>query len=372
MKNLKALLIIAVLLLLLITLLIYGRPIITPLVFAFFFTLMLAPICGWLESKKIGSIFSITLCFLMVLIPIGLVASFFSVQLYDIIQTLPSIRQDLESGLTQALGWVQQRFGVTEAESQEWLRQNVSKSVDNVLNFLGSGLSSSGAVLSNFVLIFVYTALFLYYRRAFRQFFIMQFEKSRQRRIEEIIHKVQNIVKSYFFGLLLVILILGILNTLGLWLIGIQYAPLWGSLAAMLAIIPYIGTTLGGTLPFLYALVTTGTFWQPAAVVILYFGIQQLEGNFITPKVVGSTIKLNPLVVIFSMFLGGFLWGIPGLILTLPTVAIIRILFSVNRPLKPVAYLMDNHVRKNADKFLGELNHEQYRLTSLFKSKKSN
>jgi predicted PurR-regulated permease PerM len=369
MKNLKALLFTAALLLLLIGLLIYGKPIISPLVFAFFFTLMLAPACGWLESKKIGSVLSIILCFLMVLIPIGLIASFFSVQLYDIFQTLPSIRQDLESGLTEVLGWIQQRFGVTEAESQEWLRQNVRNGVDNILNFVGSGLSSSGLILSNAVLIFIYTALFLYYRQAFRQFFIMQFPKSKQERIATLIQKVQQVVKNYFFGLSLVILILGVLNTLGLWLIGIKYAPLWGSLAAMLAIIPYVGTTLGGTLPFLYALVTTGTYWQPAAVVVLYFGIQQLEGNFITPRVVGSTVKLNPLIVIFSMILGGFLWGIPGLIFALPTVAIIRILFSVSKPLKPVAYLMDNHLRKNADKFLGELNHEQYRLKNLFKSK---
>lgn len=371
MKNIKALLYSTVLILLLLGLLIYGKSILSPLVFAFFFTLMLAPICGWLERKKIGSILSIILCFLMVLIPIGLIASFFSVQLIDIVKTLPSIRQDLESGLTQVLSWVQERFGVTAAESQDWLRQNVTKGVDNLVNFIGSGLSSSGFLLTNAILVFIYTSLFLYYRKAFRQFFIMQFPKSRQGKIAELVKKIQDIVKSYFFGLLLVIIILGVLNTLGLWLIGIEYAPFWGSMAALLAIIPYIGTTLGGTLPFLFALVTTGTFWQPAAVVVLYFGIQQLEGNFITPRVVGSTVKLNPLVVIFSMILGGFLWGIPGLIFALPTVAIIRIMFSETRALKPVAFLMDNHLRKNADKFLGELNHDQYRLKNLFNSKKS-
>ncbi len=370
MKNLKSLLYSLILLLILIGLLIYGKSILSPLVFAFFFTLMLAPICRWLENRKVGSVLSIILCFLMVLIPIGLIASFFSVQLYEIIQTLPSIRKDLESGLTEVLGWVRQRFGITAAESQDWLRQNVSKGVDNMLNFIGSGLSSSGLLLTNGLLVFVYTALFLYYRSAFRQFFIMQFQKSKQQRIAELVRKVQDTVKNYFFGLLVVILILGVLNTLGLWLIGIKYAPFWGSLAALLAIIPYIGTTLGGTLPFLYALVTTGTIWQPAAVVALYFGIQQLEGNFITPRVVGSSVKLNPLVVIFSMILGGFIWGIPGLIFALPSVAIIRILFTEIKALKPLAYLMDNHLRKNADKFSGELNHEQYRLKNLFNSKK--
>lgn len=366
MKNLKALLYSILLMTLLVGLLVYGKSILSPLVFAFFFTMMLSPICSWLEQRKVNIILAIVVSFLMVLIPFGLIASFFSVQLYEIIQTLPSIRSDLESGLAELLGWVSQRFNISPGESQDWLNQNVSKSVDHVLQFIGSGLSSTGVMVTNLLLIFVYTALLLYYRSSFKQFLIMQYQKSRQEKIARIIDRVQKVVKNYFFGLLLVILILGVLNTLGLWLIGIKYALFWGSLAALLAIIPYIGTTLGGTLPFLYALVTTGTFWQPAAVVALYFGIQQLEGNFITPRVVGSTVKLNPLVVIFSMILGGFIWGIPGLIFALPTTAIIRLLFAEIKALKPIAYLMDNQLRKNAGKFSGELNHEQYRLKNLF------
>ncbi len=357
------------LLIILLGLLIYGKTIISPIVFAVFFTLMLSPICHWFEQRKVGGIPAILLSYLIVIVPILLVASFFSVQLLDVFQSLPSIRKDLESGLTQVLAWVQQRFGVAPAESQEWLRQNVSRGFDSAINFVGSGLSSSSLLAGNVILVMVYTFLLLYYRSAIRAFFIMQFKRSEQSRIAELIGKVQHVVKNYFFGLMLVILILGVLNTVGLWLIGIKYAPLWGSLAALLAVIPYIGTTLGGTLPFLYALVTTGTIWQPAAVVLMYVAIQNIEGHLITPNVVGPSIRINPLVVIFSMFVGGFIWGIAGLIIALPTVAILRIILLETDALKPVALLMDNHIRKNTSKFQEELNHDAYRLHNLFKTK---
>lgn len=369
MEKLRAIVYGVLLLLVSYVVLTYGKPILAPVVFAGFFTLMLAPMCGWLERRKMGSLGSILLCFLIILLPIVLVISFFSVQLYDIFQSLPSIRQDLEAGLAQVLGWVQERFGIAPSESEDWLRQNVRKGFDSALGFVGSGLSSSGVLLTNVLLVLVYTFLLLYYRASFRQFAILQFKKSRQNKVASLIERIQNVVKSYFFGLLLVIIILGILNTLGLWLIGIKYAAFWGCLAAMLAIIPYIGTTLGGTLPFLYALVTTGTFWQPAAVVLLYAGIQQLEGNFITPNVVGSSIKINPLVVIFSMIVGGFIWGIAGLIIVLPTVAILRLILLEISPMKPLALLMDNSIRKNGRLFKSELNYDQYRLIHLFKIK---
>ncbi len=357
------------LLIILVGILIYGKSILSPVVFAVFFTLMLAPVCRWFEKRKIGSILAILFSFLLIIVPAVVLASFFSVQLVDIFRSLPSIRKDLENGLTQVLAWVQERFGVAPAESQEWLRQNVSSGFDSAIDFVGSGLSSSSIFLANVLLVVVYTFLMLYYRSAIKAFFIMQFKQSEQSKMKALIGKIQDVVKSYFFGLMLVILILGVLNTLGLWLIGIKYAPLWGSLAALLAIIPYIGTTLGGTLPFLYALVTTGTFWQPAAVVILYMSIQQIEGNFITPNVVGSSIKINPLVVIFSMILGGFIWGIAGLIIALPMVAIIRVLLLENSHWRPVGLLLDNNIRKNVDKFQNELNHESHRLRNFFKKK---
>jgi len=166
--------------------------------------------------------------------------------------------------------------------------------------------------------------------------------------------------------LLLVILILGVLNSLGLWLIGIRYAAFWGFLAACLAIIPYIGTTLGGFLPFIYALATTGTLWQPAAVVLLYSSVQTLEGNFITPNVVGNSVSINPLAAIIFLFIGGMIWGISGLILALPFVAVLKVVMEHITPLRPVSELLSSDLYSDSDKFLEEYDEEQYRISNYF------
>ena len=130
-------------------------------------------------------------------------------------------------------------------------------------------------------------------------------------------------------------LILGVLNSFGLWLIGIDYPVFWGFLGAFLAIIPYIGTAIGGLLPFLYALATTSTLWQPMAVIGWFVLVQQIEGNLITPKVLGSSVKVNPFAAIFALFFGGYLWGIPGLILAIFYMIFIATRASLNPELAP-------------------------------------
>ena len=134
--------------------------------------------------------------------------------------------------------------------------------------------------------------------------------------------------------------ILAVLNSIGLLIIGIKYAVFWGVLAALLSIIPYIGTTLGGTLPFLYAVATAGNWWQPLTVVALYAFIQQIEGNIITPKVVGNSVSINPMVALLAIILGGFIWGIAGIILAIPITGVVKILLDHNPRTRSFGFLL--------------------------------
>jgi predicted PurR-regulated permease PerM len=166
---------------------------------------------------------------------------------------------------------------------------------------------------------------------------------------------------------LTVILILAILNSIGLLIIGVDYAVFWASLAAFLSIIPYIGTTLGGLLPFMYSFATATSWWQPVAVVGLYFGVQQIEGNLITPYVVGSNVKINPFIAIISLLIGGFIWGLAGIVLGIPIAAIIKLVFDHIDAFKPVGALMSRDLHKNEDVFLEQWDDEKYRISGLFK-----
>ncbi|MFW6226956.1 MAG: AI-2E family transporter, partial [Bacteroidota bacterium] len=137
-------------------------------------------------------------------------------------------------------------------------------------------------------------------------------------------------------------LILGALNGTGLWLIGLDYPFLFGYFAAFLAIIPYIGTFIGGLIPTTYAIIYTDSLWTPLMVVALYSGIQALEGNILTPKIVGSKVSINPLFALIALITGGFMWGIAGMILFIPSLAILKVIFDQVDSLKPYGALLSS------------------------------
>lgn len=173
---------------------------------------------------------------------------------------------------------------------------------------------------------------------------------------------MQTTIQKYLYGLLMVIGILAVLNSVGLLIIGIDYAIFWGIMAAFLAVIPYIGTTLGGTLPFLYALATADNWWQPVAVVGMYMVIQQIEGNIITPNVIGNSVSINPLVALLSILLGGFVWGISGIILAIPAIAIVKIVLEHNNRTKPIAFLLSNKLHKPNNSFWDKMDNDEFRM----------
>ena len=152
----------------------------------------------------------------------------------------------------------------------------------------------------------------------------------------------------------------------GLWLIGVPYPFFWGFLAGFLEIIPYVGTTIGGLLPLTYMLMVSDSLWQPLAVLVWYIIVQQLEGNLISPNVMGSSIKVNPLFIIMGLFLGGFIWGVSGMILALPILAISKEIFRSFDVLVPFSYLMEDGLSRKSNVFLDEFDSSQYRFFHVF------
>ena len=138
----------------------------------------------------------------------------------------------------------------------------------------------------------------------------------------------------------LLVLILGILNNIGLFCLGIEYAIFFGFLAALLAVIPYVGSFIGGLLPTIFAFITYDSYWYPIGVIAIFWFIQFLEGNFLNPKIVGGSLHLNALFSILSLIGGALLWGVPGMILFLPSMAMLRTISTYYEELKPLAILI--------------------------------
>lgn len=367
--NLQRLTYFFILLLLAGYLLVIGKSILAPLAFGMLLALMVMPVARFFDRWVKWQIPSITLTIFATAIPVLLVITLFSTQLVDVVKNMPSIEDELMAGLKSLENQIRQTFGLTRREAGELLSNQASKLISMPLNFLQGGLTSSTSFVTGSLLAVVYLFLFLLYRSAFKNFILMQSSEDSQERAGEMLHKIQTVVQQYFYGLMIVMLILGTLNSLGLWIIGLKHALFWGFLAAFLAIIPYIGTFLGGLLPFLYALATPGYALQPLMVVALFAFVQFIEGNFITPNVVGSSVKINPLAAIVALLVGNAIWGIAGMVLALPAIAILKEVMKQVDFLRPVGLLMSDELTDKEDVFINKLNKERFRFWNFFKQK---
>ncbi len=151
---------------------------------------------------------------------------------------------------------------------------------------------------------------------------------------EPLLRRVETAVAGYVKGQALVSLIIGASAGVGLWLIGTlgwakgqdDYALLFGSWVAVAELIPYLGPWLGAIPPILYALVVDpfSAIW----VTLLFLGIHQIEGHVVVPKVMGTALRLHPLLVIFGLLAGGQIYGLPGVFLALPTLAALRAIWE--------------------------------------------
>ncbi|SRR5690554_776125 len=343
-------------------LIIYGQTFLAPIVFAIFLSILLLPMYNFLYRWIPVDWLVIVLSFLIIIGAVGGVMYFFSVQIYAVFSELSEIRQTMSNGINKINYFIADKFDLDTEVVRSWIDSQVDLLVELPSTYLSAGLSSSSTFLIQSLICMVYMFFILLYKDAFRNFIVTQFPKQNRHDILTVLHSINNVSQQYFLGRLLVMVILAILNSLGLWILGIGFPILWGTLAAVLTIIPYIGTTLGGTFPFIYAFATEDSLWAPIGVVIMYQVVQQLEGNIITPKIVGGTMQLNPFVSIVAMVAGGLVWGVSGLVIALPVIAIIKILFDHIELLQPFGLLLDKDLAVKKNKFLEEYDDDKYRL----------
>lgn len=349
--------------------LIIGKSILTPLTFGALFAFMLKPICQLFERVIKWRSLAVTLSIFTALLPVSLIVYFFSTRLVNVIADMESIKEKLNTGINIIYSYAKNTLGFTRAETDSFFSDQLPSMISSS-SFFGDGFSSSASFLTGFFLTFIYIFLFLLYRSAFKSFMVMQTQQNNRESTNLLLENIQKVVQGYLQGLLMVIAIMGILNSVGLIVIGIKHPFFWGFLAATLAIIPYIGTFIGGLLPFLYALASADEAWQPVAVVILFVVVQVLEGNLITPKIVGSSVSINPLAALIALLVGAEIWGVAGMILSLPSIAVLNELLKQSDVWRPVSLLISDEIGENEHLFRQKWDKDRFRLSNFFKSSK--
>ena len=311
-----------------------------PLCFAALLATLLLPLVRRFESWGWPSILAITATLLLLVLAIAGLFMLFGYQLLELRTELPLLREKLLVLFEQAQHWAHGRLGTDVMSRDELLAKSMKTFKKSAGNYLGSTLSTTVGVVSTLTLVPIYIFCFLYYRDHIRQFMFRFIAPDKRTTVLHTMDNIQSVVQAYITGLLTVIAIVTAMNAVGLLLLGVKFAVFFALFASVLAVIPYIGIMVGATIPALVTLVETGSVSKAAAVVAVFMTVQFFEGNFITPMVTGSKVSINPMAAIIALILGGELWGTPGMILSIPVVAVLKVVFDANKSLEPWGFLL--------------------------------
>jgi predicted PurR-regulated permease PerM len=236
--------------------------------------------------------------------------------------------------------WVQAKFGLAIQKQVQLLNEALSNSKGMVGSTLGTALGTLSVVF----LLPVYIFLLLFYKSLILNFFYEVFASAGASKVQDVLNQTKGAIQSYMVGLLLEALIIATLNSTALLILGVDYAILLGVIGAILNMIPYIGGIIAIALPLLMATVTKDGYSAQLGILIAYAVIQFIDNNFIVPKIVSSKVQINALFSIMIVLLGAALWGIPGMFLSIPTLAIVKIIFDRVDGLRPWGKLLGDEV----------------------------
>ena len=319
-----------------------GQDIIVPLIFATIFAILLNPIVNFLCNHGFNRIAAIGVAIFAGFILLGGLLFFIGAQFSMFSDSLPMFKKKFTSLSAEAIDWASQTFNLSKPKIQEWIQKAKSEGLKNGSTVITKTL---GTMSNLFIMVFllpVYIFLILFYKPLLLEFIAMLFQKVKQSIVVEVLFETKTLIQSYLIGLLLEAVIVATLNSVGLLIIGVQYGILIGILGAMLNIIPYIGGLIAITIPVIMAL--AGDNPQSAVwVIALYLVVQFVDNNFIVPKIVASKVKVNALISIIVVLIGGALWGVAGMFLSIPITAILKVIFDRIEALKPFGFLIGDN-----------------------------
>lgn len=327
-----------------IVIIVYGlhalEGILIPLVFAILFSVLLFPLARRLENWRVPRILAVILCLILTLAVIVGILYAVSMQISSFAEVIPQLIKRGNEYLNQLQTYADERLNIDRQRQVAEVRKYLNEALSAGGSILTTTLLATTSTLTDVFLVLLFIFFFLLYRDFFRSFFYKAFHGTRRSKIDAVMEGIYNVVKDYLAGLVLVILIIGTLMTVGLLILGIDYAIFFGFFGACLVLIPYFGISLGSLLPAAYALVTQDNPLKALGVIGVFLFVQTLEGNFITPYIVGSKVSINPLAAIIVLILWENVWGFPGLVLALPMTAIIKVVFDAVESLQPYGFLI--------------------------------
>jgi predicted PurR-regulated permease PerM len=318
-----------------------AQGIIVPVIYATILAIVVSPIVNFLVRKKINRLLAIALTVILAItITVSVIALLLS-QVSMFSESFPSLLKKFDILSHQIEWWLSGKFNIRIFNVHKWLNETGTSMMSESRGMVGQTLVGVGGVLVILVLIPVYVFMILFYQPLLIEFIHRLFSASKHAAVNDVLTSAKKIIQSYLVGLSLEAVIIAVLNSACLLILGVDYAIFLGVIGAIVNVVPYVGGVIAVVLPMLIAFATK----SPASAVLVLAGyilIQFIDNHYIIPKIVASRVKINALVSIIVVLAGGALWGVPGMFLSIPLTAILKVIFDHVESLKPWGFLLGN------------------------------
>ncbi len=322
------------------TMLHIGQSIILPIVFAIIIAIVLHPIVNFFVRRKFNRVLAIAVTMILVSVIIIAFGAFFISQVSRFGESWPVLVEKFTGFLNQSIAGVAGYFDLNPQKLHAWVAKTQTGLIHTGTAAIGRTLVFFGNWLVVLFLVPVYVFMILFYHPILIEFVRRVFGADNQSQVSHIVTQTKTVVQRYIIGLIIEAALVAALEIIVLFLLGIDYAILIGILGALLNVIPYIGGLVAVALPIMVALATKSSPWYVVYILAAYYIIQLIDNNYIVPKIVASKVKINALFSIIVVIAGNALWGIPGMFLSIPLLAIVKVICDNIEPLKPWGFLL--------------------------------
>ncbi|WP_342647747.1 AI-2E family transporter [Mucilaginibacter sp. CSA2-8R] len=326
-----------------------GKEILDPLIFGFLFAILLLPLCNFFERKlKMPRSMAAFLSIFFLISFVGGIIYLVGTQISNLAKDWPLLKEQVEKSSVDLQMWIQKTFHINAEKQMVYVNDTTDKIVASGTSVLGTTFGAVSSLLLFYVFILIFTFLILFYRRLLFRFILHVFDEESTPVVHNVVESIQSILRKYILGLILEMAIVAGLACIAFWIIGVKYAILLGIITGLFNIIPYVGIFSALLLSTLITF-ATGAISKALIVAVVVVVLHLVDSNFILPMVVGSKVRLNALITFLGIILGEMLWGLSGMFLSIPVIAIFKIIFDNINDLRPWGYLLGGDYEYNQE-----------------------
>jgi predicted PurR-regulated permease PerM len=318
----------------------FAKPFLVPVAFAGILAMLFLPLSRRMENKGINRAVAAIICVLILILVFAGIGALLVWQISDLTSDVTQMEQRITQGFDKLRATVSNTFGITPERQQQMLKKQQSSGSGGIASAVMAFMSSLMGIIANALLTLIYIFLFLFYRSHLRKFILKLVPSDSQTEAQATIREASKVAQKYLSGLGMMIVALWIMYGIGFSIAGVKNAIFFAILCGILEIVPFVGNITGTSLTILMALTQGGGSGMIIGILVTYVVVQFLQTYILEPLVVGSEVNINPLFTILVIIVGELIWGIPGMILAIPLLAIFKIVCDHIPALKPYGFLV--------------------------------